>query len=65
MAIRPEHATAHATAPAVTCCRCPAGTVIGPANLEDPLLLPELEQSGVLKIPPECLRIGEVLGATL
>lgn len=28
-------------------------------------MLPELEQSGVLKIPPECLCIGEVLGATL
>jgi D-proline reductase (dithiol) PrdA len=65
MAIRPEHAAAHSTAPAVTCCRFPAGTVIGPANLEDPLLLPELERSGFLKIPPECLRIGEVLGATL
>ncbi len=65
MAIHPENAAAHAHAPAVTCCRCLAGTVIGPANLEDPMLLPELERSGVVKITPECLTIGDVLGATL
>jgi D-proline reductase (dithiol) PrdA len=65
MSITPEHAKAHASAPAVTCCRFAAGTIVGPQHLEDPTILPELEKSGLLQIPGDCLTIGEVLGATL
>jgi D-proline reductase (dithiol) PrdA len=65
MSITPEHAKAHASVPAVTCCRFAAGTVIGPQHLEDPTIVPELEKSGLLQIPGDCLTIGEVLGATL
>jgi D-proline reductase (dithiol) PrdA len=56
---------AHSNAPAVTCCRCEAGTVIGPAHLEDPTLFPDFERVGFLHIPAQCLTIGQVLGATL
>jgi D-proline reductase (dithiol) PrdA len=65
MSIRPEDAKAHAHAPAVTCCRFEAGTVIGPEHLEDPTVLPDLEQSGFLQIPDDCFTIGEALGAVL
>jgi D-proline reductase (dithiol) PrdA len=65
MSIRPEDAKAHAHAPAVTCCRFEAGTVVGPEQLEDPTVLPELEQSGFLHIPDDCLTIGEALGTVL
>ena len=65
MSIRPDEAKAHAHAPAVTCCRFEAGTVIGPEQLEDPTVLPELNQSGFIQIPDDCLTIGEVIGAVL
>jgi D-proline reductase (dithiol) PrdA len=65
MSITPEHAQAHARAPAVTCCRFAAGTIIGPQHLEDPTIVPELENTGLLQIPEYCLTIGEVLGAVL
>jgi D-proline reductase (dithiol) PrdA len=65
MAIPREKALEHANAPAVTCCRFEAGTVIGPDHLEDPTLLPDFERVGFLHIPANCLTIGQVLGATL
>ncbi len=65
MSITPEKAIVHANDYAVTCCRFGAGTVIGPENLEDPNILPELVKSGLLKIPTNCLKIGEVLGRKL
>lgn len=55
----------HAHAPAVTCCRFAAGTVISPDQLEDPALFPELERTGLLHLPADCLTIGQALGATL
>lgn len=48
---------------AVTCCRFEAGTKIEPSNLEDPDILPDLEDSGIVEIPEDCLKIGQVLGA--
>jgi D-proline reductase (dithiol) PrdA len=63
--ITPEKTRAHANDYAITCCRFEAGTVIGPANLEDPAILPDLVSSGLLKIPTNCLTISEVLGAKL
>ncbi|KDR93861.1 D-proline reductase (dithiol) PrdA [Peptoclostridium litorale DSM 5388] len=65
MSITAETAQAHANDPAVTCCRFEAGTVIEPSNLEDPNILPDLEDSGLLEIPSNGLKIGEVLGAKL
>jgi D-proline reductase (dithiol) PrdA len=65
MSIPLQKALEHAHAPAVTCCRCQAGTVIGPDQLEDPTLLPDFERAGFLHIPEDCLTIGQVLGATL
>jgi D-proline reductase (dithiol) PrdA len=65
MALTPAEAQAHAHAPAVTCCRFEAGTVLGPEHLEDPTVFPALQETGFLQIPDDCLSIGEVLGATL
>lgn len=65
MSITHETAQEHAKDPAVSCCRFEAGTVIGPSNLEDPAILPDLIDSGLLNMPANCLTIGEVLGAKL
>ncbi|MGO1369446.1 D-proline reductase (dithiol) proprotein PrdA [Senegalia sp. (in: firmicutes)] len=63
MSITNETAKEHANDKAITCCRVEAGVVIQPSNLEDPNLTPDLEASGLLEIPENALRIGEVLGA--
>lgn len=65
MSITNEEAMEHKHSYAVTCCRFEEGTVIGPSNLEDPNIIPELEDSGLITIPENCLKIGEVLGAKL
>lgn len=65
MSITLETAEQHKNDYAVVCCRTEAGTVISPDNLEDPAILPDLEDSGLLTIPENCLKIGEVLGAKL
>jgi len=65
MAITVESAKDHAKDPAVLCCRTEEGTVISPANLEDPALFADLEDSGLLEIPSNHLTIEQVLGARL
>ena len=65
MSITVETAQAHANDPAVTCCRFEAGTVVEPANLEDPAIFPDLVESGLLVLPENTLTIGQVLGAKL
>ncbi|MBK5251776.1 MAG: D-proline reductase (dithiol) proprotein PrdA [Peptostreptococcaceae bacterium] len=65
MSITLETAKEHANDVAVTCCRFEAGMVVTPENLEDPEILPDLEDSGLLEIPENVLTIGQVLGATL
>lgn len=65
MSITVETAKAHANDPAVCCCRFEAGTVIEPSNLEDPAIFGDLQDSGLLVMPENCLTIGEVLGAKL
>ncbi|WP_313567619.1 D-proline reductase (dithiol) proprotein PrdA [Acetoanaerobium noterae] len=65
MSITLESAKEHANDLAVLCCRAEEGTVIGPSNLEDPAIFGDLEDSGLLTIPANCLKIGEVLGAKL
>ena len=65
MAITLETAKEHANDLAVVCCRTEAGTIIEASNLEDPAIFPDLEDSGLLKIPQNCLKIKDVLGAKL
>ncbi|MGB9813021.1 MAG: D-proline reductase (dithiol) proprotein PrdA [Thermovenabulum sp.] len=65
MSITPETANQHKNDPAVVCCLTQAGTVISPADLEDPGIFPDLEDSGLLKIPANVLTIGQVLGKKL
>jgi len=65
MAITVESAKDHAKDPAVLCCRAEEGTVITVANLEDPTLFADLEDSGLLEIPSNYLTIEQVLGARL
>ena len=42
-----------------------AAVVLEPSNLEDPAIFADLEDSGLLTISDECLKIGQVLGAKL
>lgn len=65
MSISPETVKKHGNDPAVSCCRFEAGTVIGPSNLEDPNIFPDLVDSGLLEMPEDCLKISEVIGAKL
>ncbi|MCR1899792.1 D-proline reductase (dithiol) proprotein PrdA [Irregularibacter muris] len=65
MSITPETAEQHKMDYAVVCCRTEVGKVISADDLEDPVIFPDLEDSGLLTIPENCLKIGEVLGATL
>ncbi len=65
MAITKEYAEQHIKEFAITCCRYEKGTVISPDNIEDPMLIPDLEDSGLVEIPEGSLKIGEVIGATL
>lgn len=65
MSITMETAMEHKNSYAVTCCRFEEGTIISPANLEDPNLIPDLEDSGLVTIPENALKIGQVLGAKL
>lgn len=65
MAITEEQAMEHKDSYAITCCRFEEGTVIEPSHIEDPNLIPDLEESGLIEIPEDCLKIGEVLGAIL
>ncbi|NLY46002.1 MAG: D-proline reductase (dithiol) proprotein PrdA [Tissierella sp.] len=50
---------------AVLCCRLKEGSIIDESHLEDPTILPELVDSGLLTIPKNCARIGQVIGAKL
>ncbi|MDN5331165.1 MAG: D-proline reductase (dithiol) PrdA [Tepidanaerobacteraceae bacterium] len=65
MSITPETANQHKNDPAVVCCLTQEGTIISPADLEDPAIFPDLEDSGLLTIPDNVLTIGQVLGKKL
>ena len=65
MAINITTAKEHGKDPAVACCRFEAGVVISPEQLEDPAIFPDLEESGLLTIPSNCLTIEQVLGVKL
>ncbi len=65
MSITKESANQHKNDPAIVCCRTTKGTVISPSDLEDPAILPDLEESGLVTIPENVLKIGQVIGAKL
>jgi D-proline reductase (dithiol) PrdA len=60
-----EHAAQYHDKPAIVCCRTVKGTTISPADLEDPAIFKDLEESGLVTITPETLTIEEALGAVL
>ncbi|HDK7139775.1 TPA: D-proline reductase (dithiol) proprotein PrdA [Clostridium botulinum] len=65
MSITNETVNQHKKDPAIVCCRTTKGTTIGPGELEDPNILPDLEDSGLVEIPSNVLKIGQVIGAKL
>ncbi|AKN33252.1 proline reductase [Clostridium carboxidivorans P7] len=65
MSMSAEHAMELKNELAVVCCRTEEGTIISADNLEDPGIFPDMVDSGLLTIPDNCLKIGEVLGAKL
>lgn len=65
MPIDPVIAKKYADKLAVSCCNVKAGTIISHLNFEDPMLLPELIKSNLIKLPENCLTIGEVIGTKL
>ncbi|MDU7252102.1 MAG: D-proline reductase (dithiol) proprotein PrdA [Clostridium sp.] len=65
MSITNETVNQHKKDPAIVCCRTTKGTIIGPGELEDPNILPDLEDYGLVEIPSNVLNIGQVIGAKL
>lgn len=65
MSMSREHAEELKNELAIVCCRTEEGTIIEAENLEDPAIFPDLEDSGLLKIPSDCLKIGQILGKKL
>lgn len=65
MSISKEIAMDHIDDPAVLCCRAEGGITLEASNLENPDLFPDYEDSGLLELPDDVLKIGQVLGATL
>ncbi len=63
MSITAETAKQHAKDPAVLCCRAEEGTVLAPANFEDPAIFPDLIDSGLLNIEG-ALQLGQVLNGS-
>ncbi|QEH61398.1 D-proline reductase (dithiol) PrdA [Spiroplasma chinense] len=50
---------------AFTCCRFEAGKTIDESVLEDPALLPDFVDSGLIVVPDNVLKVREVIGAKL
>lgn len=65
MSMTAEHAEALKNEHAVVCCRTEAGTILSADNLEDPEIFPDMVDSGLLTIPGDCLKVGQVIGAKL
>ena len=65
MSMSTEHAEQLKNEVAVVCCRTEEGTIISAGNLEDPAIFPDMVDSGLLTIPDNCVKIGEVIGAKL
>ncbi len=65
MSMSDEHAAELKNELAVVCCRTEEGTILSASNLEDPAIFPDMVDSGLLTIPDNCLKIGEVIGVKL
>ncbi|WML36535.1 sugar transporter [Clostridium sp. OS1-26] len=65
MSMSDEHAEQLKNEFAVVCCRTEEGIIISAANLEDPAIFPDMVDSGLLTMPDNCLKIGQVIGAKL
>jgi len=65
MSMSAEHASELKNELAVVCCRTEEGTILSAENLEDPAIFPDMVDSGLLSIPDNCSKIGEVIGAKL
>lgn len=65
MSMSVEHAEALKNEVAVVCCRTEEGTIIQASNLEDPDIFPDMVDSGLLTIPKDCLKVGQVIGTKL
>ena len=65
MSMSKESIKAHLKDPAIFCCQRKKGLVISEADLEDPTIFPDLEESGLLTLTSDGLKIGDVLGTTL
>ncbi|ENK1242524.1 D-proline reductase (dithiol) proprotein PrdA [Clostridium sporogenes] len=65
MSMSAEHAEELKNEHAVVCCRTEEGTILSADNLEDPEIFPDMVDSGLLTIPADCLKVGEVIGAKL
>ncbi len=65
MSINQETLKKHANDPAVLCCRFESGTVLSADNFEDPAIFADLEDSGLLTIPDDVLKLSQVIGAKL
>ena len=63
MSMSAEYAESVKSEVAAVCCRTEEGTIITPESLEDPAIFPDLVDSGLMNIPDNCLKVGEVLGA--
>lgn len=65
MSMDQEHLNKVLDKPAIVCCRKESGSVLGASDLEDPDIFPDLEDSGLLKIPANCIAVSKALGAKL
>lgn len=65
MSISIETVNQHKDDPAVVCCLTKEGTEISPSDLEDPSIFGDLEDSGLLELPDNVLKIGQIIGAKL
>ncbi|ENK1242529.1 sugar transporter [Clostridium botulinum] len=65
MSMSAEHAEELKNESAVVCCRTEEGTILSADNLEDPDIFPDMVDSGLLTIPEDNLKVGQVIGAKL
>ncbi|MGO5067205.1 sugar transporter [Clostridium sporogenes] len=65
MSMSAEHAEELKNESAVVCCRTEEGTILSADNLEDPDIFPDMVDSGLLAIPEDNLKVGQVIGAKL
>lgn len=64
MSITQATVETHLKDPAIFCCRREKGTVISPADLEDPGLFDDMVEAGLLNLSSDGLTIEQVLGST-